>query len=110
VCVFGAILVFIKAAFRPVGTAVAGTGSPVSPGTLKRDVFGAVQRAQSAMDTLAVIIAFQRHFTFVCKRAVEPDLFTDSGFVFADGLCDGGLRRAIDDAGKYDPPFLQCQM
>ncbi len=61
----------------------------------------------SAINTPAVIVAFQRHLTFVGKSAVQPDLFADSGFVFADGLCDGGLGRTIHDTGKYDPPFFQ---
>ncbi len=89
--VLRAVLVFIKTTFRPVGTAVAGAGRPVSSGTLERGVFGAVRRALSAMDTPAVIAAFERHLTFVGKSTAEPDFFTDSGFVFADGLCDGGL-------------------
>jgi len=89
--IFGAILVFIKTAFGPVGTAVAGTGSPVPPGTLERGVFGAFRGALPAINTSAVIVTFQGHLTFVGKSPVEPDFFTDSGFVFADGLCDGGL-------------------
>jgi len=105
-----AILVFIKPAFGPVGTAIAGAGSPVPSGTFERDVFGAVRSTLPAMDTPAVIAAFQGHLTFVGKSPVQFDFFTDSRFVFANGLSDGGLGRTIHNAGKYDPPFFQCQV
>jgi len=86
-----AILVFIKPAFGPVRTAVAGTRGSVSSGTFERDVFGAVRSTLPAMDTPAVITAFQGHLTFVGKSPVQPDFFTDSRFVFADGFGDGGF-------------------
>jgi len=89
--VFRTILIFIKTAFRPVGTAVAGARSAVSPRTLERGVFGAFQGALSAINTPAIIVTFQRHLTFVGKSTVQFDFFPDSGFVFADGLCNGGL-------------------
>jgi len=91
VCVFGAILVFIKTAFGPVGTAIAGTGGPVSSGTLKRGVFRAIQSALPAIDTPAVVRALQGHLTFVSKSPVESDFFADSGVVFANSLCGGSL-------------------
>jgi len=68
--IFRAILVFIKTAFRPAGTAVAGTRSAISSGALERSVFRAVQGAPSAIDTFAVIIAFKGHVTFVGKSPV----------------------------------------
>jgi hypothetical protein len=89
--IFWAVLVFIKTTFGPVGTAVTGARSSVSSGTLERAVFRAVRSALSAINTLTVIIAFQRHLTFVGKRPVELDFFADGGFVFADGHCNGGF-------------------
>ncbi len=38
------------------------------------------------------------------------DLFTDGGFVFADGLGDGSFGRAIGDAFEDDAAFFQSQV
>ena len=104
---FRGVLVFIKAAFGPVGTAVAGAGRPVSAGTFERDIFRAVRGALSAMNTFAVIGAFQRQFTFVCKGPVETDFLADGGFIFADGQRNSSFGRTVGNTRKDDTSFLK---
>jgi hypothetical protein len=89
--IFRAVLVFIKMTSGPAAAAITGTGSTVSPGTLKRVVFRAVRSTLSAVNTFTVILTFQRHPAFVGKRPVELNFLTDSGLVFADGHCNGSF-------------------
>ena len=42
----------------------------------------------------------------MCEFPVCFDLLTNSGFVLADGLSDGGFGRAIGDTGKDDAAFF----
>lgn len=89
--VFQAVLVVVKTAFRPGGAVVAGVGRPVSSGTPEGNVLWVAGCTLPGMYTSAVITAFKRHLTFVGKSLVQLNLFIDSGFVFADGLCNGGF-------------------
>ena len=107
---FGAVLVFIKTAFRPVRTSVAGARGTVSSGTFEGDVLGTVRRTEPAMDALAIIGAFKGQLTFMGKGPVKPDLLADSRFVLTDRLSDSGLGGAVGNTGKDDAPFFQSQM
>lgn len=39
------------------------------------------------------------------KRSVEFDFFANGRLILADGLCDGGFRGAVGNAGENDTPF-----
>ena len=41
------------------------------------------------------------------KGSVKLNLLADSGFMLADGLCDGSFRGTIRNTGENDTPFLQ---
>lgn len=103
---FRRILIFAEMAAAPIGTAVAGTGGTVSSGAAEGGVFGAVRGAIAFKDTFAVVGAFQRHLAFVGKDPMELNFLTDSGFVFPNGLGDGGLGGTVGNTGEDDTPFL----
>ena len=108
--IFRGVAELVEAAARPAGTAVAGTGRAVTSGAAERRVFGAVRSALAAMNTFAIMVAFERHLTLMGKGAMEADLFGDGRSIFTDGLGDGRLGRAIGDTGKDDPAFFQGQV
>lgn len=108
--IFRGVAELVEAAARPVGTAVAGTRRAVTSGAAERRVFGAVRSALAAMNTFAIMVAFERHLTLMGKGAMEADLFGDGRSIFTDGLGDGRLGRAIGDTGKDDPAFFQGQV
>ena len=43
----------------------------------------------------------------MCKDSVKLDLLANSRLILADGLCDGGFRGAVRNAGENDTPFFQ---
>ena len=108
--IFRAVAELVEAAARPVGTAVAGARRAITSGAAERRVFGAVRSALAAMNTFAIMVAFERHLTLMGKGAMEADLFGDGRSIFTDGLGDGRLGRAIGDTGKDDPAFFQGQV
>lgn len=79
----------------------------VIPGAAEGFVLRAVRGALTAKGTFAVVVAFQRHLTFVGKGPVEFDFFADSGLVLTYGLGDDSLSGVIGDFGKYDSSFFQ---
>ena len=91
---------------RPVGTAIAGTGSAVTSGAVEGRILRAVQGTLTLKRTFAVIIAFERHLAFMSKGPVEFDFFAHRGFVFSNGLCNGGFGGAVDDSGKDNTSFI----
>ena len=59
-----------------------------------------------AMDTPAVVVAFERHASFMGKQPVEPDLLADSRFILSDGLGDSGLGGTVGYPCKDYPSFF----
>ena len=108
--IFGDVLVFVKTAAGPAGTAVAGARGTVTPGTAEGAVVGTVRDTLAAKDAFAVVIAFKRHVTLMSEFPVKLDFFADGGLVLSDGLGDRGFGRTIGNAGKDDASFLQGQM
>lgn len=108
--IFGDVLVFVKTAAGPAGTAVAGARGTVTPGTAEGAVVGAVRDALASKDAFAVVVAFQWHFTLMSEFPAELDFFADRGLVLSDGLGDCGFGRTVGNAGKDDASFLQGQM
>lgn len=104
---FWTLLVFIKTASGPVGTAIAGARGAVASGTMERTVLRTVRCTLAAVNTFFIMIALQRHFTLMSKGSVKLNLLADSGFILADGLCDGSFRGTIRNTGENDTPFLQ---
>ena len=96
-CIFWAVLVFVKTAVGPVGAA-------------ERTVLRTVRGTLAVKGAFAVVAALQGYLTFMCKRAVEFDLLADSRFIFANGLCNSCFCRTIDDPGKDDASFYESQM
>ena len=107
---FGVILVLVETASAAVGTAVAGTGRAVTAGAAEGRVVGTVGRALPVEGAFPVGGALQRQGAFLHEDAVCLDFLANSGLVLADGLCDGGLGRAVGDAFEDDASFFQCQM
>lgn len=105
--VFRDVLVFVKPALVPVGTAVAGAGRAITAGTAEGTVAGAVRNAQASKDTFTVVIALKGHLAFMGQPTMKLDFFTDCRLVLADRLCNGGFGRAVGDAGEDDASFLQ---
>ncbi|EET58776.1 hypothetical protein BRYFOR_09235 [Marvinbryantia formatexigens DSM 14469] len=56
--IFRTVLVFIKTAVRPVGTAIAGTGRAVASGTMERSVVRAVRGTLASKHTFFIMTAF----------------------------------------------------
>lgn len=106
-CLFRRVLVFIKTAAGPVGTAIAGTRGTVASGAMERTVLGTVRCTLASINTFFIVIAFQRHLTLIGKSSVKPDLLANGGLILADGLCDSGFGGAVGNTGENDTPFLQ---
>ena len=106
VSLFRGILVFVKPAVSPVGASIAGAGGTVAPGAAERNIFGTVRSTLAFEGAFTVGGAFEREAALVCEFPVCFDLLTNSGFVLADGLSDGGFGRAIGDAGEDDAAFF----
>ena len=104
---FRTVLVFIKTAAGPVGTAVAGTRGAVTPGAMERRVLRTVRCTLATINTFFIMIAFQRHLALIGKGSMKFDLFANGGLVLADGLCDGSFRGSVCNTGENDTPFLQ---
>ena len=104
------VLVFVKTAARPAGTAVAGTRRTVTPGTAEGAVVGTVREALAVKDAFAVVVAFKRHLALMSEFPVKLDFFADGGLVLSDGLGDRGFGRTIGNAGKDDASILEGQM
>ena len=66
-----------------------------------------IYSAANYIITFFIMIALQRHFTLMSKGSVKLNLLADSGFILADGLCDGSFRGTIRNTGENDTPFLQ---
>lgn len=94
----------------PVRASIVGTWGAVASGAAERGVLRAVGGTIAGKGTFAIVIAFERQFTFMSKGAVEPNFFANGRFVFTDGFSNGRLSRVIDDTGKDNPSFLQGQM
>ena len=105
--ILGAISEFVKVAFCPAGTAIAGAGRTVSAGTFKGNIFRAVRGTVSAVDTFAVVIAFQRHPALMRESSMKFDFFSDGRFIFSNRLSNGSFRRAVGNAGKDNASFLE---
>ena len=105
--VFRTVLVFIKTTAGPAGTAIADTRGAVTSGAMKRTVLRTVRCTLAAVNTFFIMIALQSHFTLMSKGSVKLNLLADSGFILADGLCDGSFRGTIRNTGENDTPFLQ---
>ena len=105
--VFRTVLVFIKTTAGPAGTAIADTRGAVTSGAMKRTVLRTVRCTLAAVNTFFIMIALQRHFTLMSKGSVKLNLLADSGFILADGLCDGSFCGTIRNTGENDTPFLQ---
>ena len=106
VCIFGAVLVLVEPAVRPVGTAIAGTRGAVTPGAAERDIFRAARSTLTFKGAFAVGGVFKRKGILMSEFPVCFDLLADSGLVLADGLGNGSFGRAIGDPGKDDAAFL----
>ena len=104
---FRAVLVFIKMAAGPVGTAIAGARGAVASGAMERTVLGTVRCTLASINTFFIVIAFQGHLTLIGKSSVKPDLLANGGLILADGLCDSGFGGAVGNTGENDTPFLQ---
>ena len=94
----------------PAGAAIAGAGGAVAPGAVEGAVLRTVRGTLAVKGAFAVVAAFQGHLTFMGKRAAESDFLADSGFIFADSLCNSCFCRTIDDSGKDDASFFESQM
>ena len=105
-CVFRAVLEFIKSATRPMGATITSTRRAIAPGATERAVFRAIECAVTTKGTFTVVITFQRHFTFMCKHTMQFDFFSNRGFVFADSLGDGSLGGIVSNTSKNDSPFV----
>ena len=106
VCIFGAVLVLVEPAVRPVGTAIAGARGAVTPGAAERGIFRAVRSTLAFKGAFAVGGAFKGKAALMSEFPVSLDLLANSGLVLADGLGDGSFGRAIGDPGKDDAAFL----
>ena len=101
------ILILIKAAAGPVGTAVAGAGRTVTSGAAERTVFRTVRRTLTVENTFSVMITFQRHLAFMRKGSMPFDFLANGRLIFADGLGNSGFCGAINDTGENDTSFIQ---
>ena len=106
VCIFGAVLVLVEPAVRPVGTAIAGARGAVTPGAAERSIFRAVRSTLAFKGAFAVRGAFKGKAALMSEFPVSLDLLANSGLVLADGLGDGSFGRAIGDPGKDDAAFF----
>ena len=104
---FRTVLVFIKTAAGPVGTAIAGARRAVASGAVERTILRAVRCTLAAINTFFIVIALQRHLTLMGKSPVKFDLFANSRLIFADSLGDGCFRGTVHNTGENDTPFLQ---
>ncbi len=104
--IFGGVLVFVKSAVGPVGTAIAGTRGAVASGAAERGILGAVRRTMSLEVTLTVVGAFKRKAALMRKFPVSLDFLANGGLVLANGESDSSFSRAIGDTGKDDASFL----
>ena len=64
----------------------------------------------TSQPAVLVIVAFKRKRALVRAIAMDIDLPADGGFVFANGLGDSGLSRAVMDAGLNDLAFIKGDM
>ena len=104
---FRAVLVFIKMAAGPVGTAIAGARRAVASGAMERTILRTVRCTLAAINTFFIMIALQGHLTLMGKSSVKLDLLANGGLILADGLCDGGFGGTVCNADENDTPFLQ---
>lgn len=106
VSIFGAVLVLVEPAVRPVGTAITGAGGAVTPGAAERDIIRTVRSTEALEVALAVGGAFEGKAALMSEFPVGFDLFANSGLILANGLSDGSFGRAIGDTGKDDASFF----
>ena len=105
-CIFGAVLVLVEPAVRPVGTAIAGARGAVTPGAAERGIFRAVRSTLAFKGAFAVGGAFKGKAALMSEFPVSLDLLTNSGLVLANCLSEGRCGRAIGDTGKDDASFF----
>ena len=64
----------------------------------------------TSQPAVLVIVAFKRKRALVRAITMDIDLPADGGFVFANGLGDSGLGRAVKDAGLDDLAFIESDV
>ena len=85
------IAILVEPALAYSGTAVAGSGSAITPATLIGLVVRAVSPAAAVMGALGIAGAFHTQTTLISHDAMLFDLLANSRFVFAKKLGNSGF-------------------
>ena len=100
----------VEVAGAYLGAAIAGTRGAIPSVTGEGSVTRAGRPAMASQPAVLVIVAFKRKRALVRAIAMDIDLPADGGFVFANGLGDSGLGRAVMNAGLDDLAFIKGDM
>ena len=100
----------VEVAGTDLGAAIAGARGVIPSITGEGDKTRAGRPAMTSQPAVLVIVAFKRKRALVRAIAMDIDLPADGGFVFANGLGDSGLSRAVMDAGLNDLAFIKGDM